>query len=142
MTIEMMKMRTPLECLEDLRALRDRYGYSAFDEAVRTLNRERLANPTREERKKFPPKLYQRLYDCQKGICRFCGTHLDVPAKKNEIDHIDPNRQDLNSSSNLQLLHITCNRVKSCRTVYEQSKHTGKSISEILTPVIDDAEVR
>jgi len=131
-----MKTNTPADCLQDLRALRQQYGTSNFDHALRTLKRERLENYTREVRQKFPPKMYQRLYDLQGGICAWppCRQHLNVPAKKNHIDHVDPNRTDLNHPSNLQLLHPACNQIKSCRTLYEQSKLTGKPVSEILKP--------
>lgn len=129
-----MKMRTPSDCLQDLRDLRQKYGTSSFDAALRVMKKERLENYGREKRKRFPPKMYQRLFDMQKGVCRFCGHHLDVPAKKNEIDHIDPSRQDFNSPSNLELLHVQCNKIKAARTVYQQSKLTGQPFSQILKP--------
>jgi hypothetical protein len=129
-----MKMRTASDCLQDIKAIRSQYGTSIFDDALRTLKKERLENYGREPKKRFPPKMYQRLYDFQGGLCAFgpCRNHLNVPAKKNEIDHIDPNRQDLNHPSNLQLLHPACNRIKASRTLYEQSKLTGQPISDIL----------
>jgi len=139
--VRKVKTNTPSDCLQDLRALRTQYGTSNFDHALRTLKRERLENYKREPRQKFPPKMYQRLFDLQKGVCKFCGNHLDVPAKRNELDHIDPARQDFNAPSNLQLLHPACNRVKSCRMLYEQSKLTGKPVSEILKPPNHQEEV-
>ena len=119
------------ECESALREIRSRAGYSIFDAVVKKLNRERV-NPERQQRKRFPTSVYQRLYDKQGGDCRECGDRLFVPARKNEIDHIDPNREDFNHPSNLQLLHPKCNREKSSKSVYEQSKASGRSFEEII----------
>jgi CRISPR/Cas system Type II protein with McrA/HNH and RuvC-like nuclease domain len=129
-----IRLQTAGDCLREIKALRDQYQRSVWDAAMKQLKRERLENYGRDPRKKFPPRMYQRLFDMQRGVCRFCNNHLDVPAKKNEIDHIDPSRQDFNTPSNLELLHVACNRVKSSRTLYEQSKLTGKPLTEILKP--------
>jgi CRISPR/Cas system Type II protein with McrA/HNH and RuvC-like nuclease domain len=123
-------------CKEKLRALRTEEGYGNFDAAVKALNRERV-NVNRDERKdKYPKRYYQILFDRQKGICPYCGKHLFVPATRgNEIDHIDPNRTDFNHPTNLELLHgVPCNREKSSKDVFQQSKESGKMVSEILKP--------
>jgi 5-methylcytosine-specific restriction endonuclease McrA len=124
------------ECIIELRQIRDKYGYGNFDTAVRMLNRERV-NKNRDPREKnFPKSMYQKLFDRQKGRCLYCNDHLFVPANKgNEIDHIDPNRQDFNHPSNLQLLHgDPCNRSKSSKDIIKQSKESGKLVTEIIQP--------
>lgn len=121
-------------CFDELVALRAKYGTSPFDHAIKKLNRQRLdAGQQREKRQHFSPRMYQLLFDKQKGICLRCDKVLDVPAKRNEIDHINPNRVgDFNSFANLQLLHSSCNRSKGANSIHEESKATGKGYVEIL----------
>lgn len=114
-----------------LREIRRLAGYANFDAVVRKLNRERV-NPEREKRKRFPKSLYQVLYDRQKGMCPLCNEHLRVPATQNEVDHIDPNREDLNHKTNLQLAHPGCNRSKSAESIYEQAKKSGRGFADIV----------
>ena len=70
----------------------------------------------------------------QKGICPRCKNHLDVPAKRNEVDHISPAIEGsaFNRIENLRLCHSQCNREKSANTVFEESKATGQPVDEIL----------
>ena len=117
--------------LDRLRELRSEVGTSEFDRAVKSLMRERVS-VTREKRKRFPPSMYQRLYDKQTGDCPWCNERLLVPARKNAIDHKDPNRQDFNSVQNLQLLHPNCNSKKSAKSIHEQSKATGRTYEQLL----------
>lgn len=123
------------DCISELREIRAKHGYGNFDQAVKALNRERI-DPAREKRIKWPKGLYQKLYDAQGGICPACKRHLYVPANRgNEIDHIDPNRADFNHRTNLQLVHgVPCNRKKSSKDVFQQSKETGKGVGELLSP--------
>ncbi len=123
-----------------LEALRTEYGYGEFDHEIKSMGRERLQNPTREKRQHFTPSMYRKLFDAQLGICPECQEHLDVPADKGEIDHKDPNRQDFNHPSNLQLLHKSCNREKSAMTIQEQSK-AGKGTFEKILRVADEQEI-
>lgn len=125
-----------------LKRIRTEWGYGSFDYAVKQINRERLLNPDRDKRKRPSRGECQRLYDSQKGICPRCGDHLFVPAndKGNEVDHIDPNRQDFNHRSNKVLVHgLKCNRSKGAQSIQEQSKRMGKSFTDILQPGIDNA---
>lgn len=119
------------ETKQALREIRERAGYGNFDRAVMALNRERV-NPQRDKRQKFPPRKYQQLFDKQRGWCPICVERLLVPARRNAIDHIDPNRQDFNHTSNLQLLHPQCNLRKSSKSIQEQAKENGKTFREIL----------
>ena len=123
------------ELVEELRAIRTRVGYSKFDDAVRTLNRERLEAPREQKRKAFPWSLYGKLYARQSGICPWCDTPMVLlrsQKHKVEVDHINPNLADFNAASNLQLLHMECNRKKSAKSLLEQSKETGKTVGELL----------
>ena len=120
-----------------LRDIRKRIGYSGFDSIVKRMMRERV-NSEREKRKRFPPREYQRLYDAQRGICPLCPDPLFIPAKRNEIDHKDPNRSDLNHHSNLQLAHPSCNRSKSSKSILERSKETGETFTSLIRTPIED----
>lgn len=121
-----------IDTITILKKIRDDAGYSNFDQAVKTLNRERLQNYKREKRKHFPKSMYQRLYDEQNGICSYCKFCLDIPARKNVIDHVDPNEQDFNTRKNLHLIHGKCNREKSSKSINQQSKESGKTFENIL----------
>ncbi len=129
---------TTTELLKELDTILAREGYGTYFAAVKIQTKRRLQidKGSRPARIKFPPAMYQRLFDRQKGICPECQTLLDIPAKKGEIDHVDPNRQDFNHPSNLALLHRSCNREKSAMTIQEQSKAGHGTFEKILrTPV-------
>lgn len=106
------------------------YGRSLIDEGIKRMKQR--VNPERDKRKKFPPSLYQRLYNEQGGDCSICGKRLEIPARKNEIDHINPNESNFNGHFNLQLVHRHCNRNKSSKDMIQQSKQYGKPISELI----------
>ncbi len=125
-------MMTDDQAHKEFLAIRQEIGYSRFEHILKSIQRERLQNPAREKRQRFPPSMYQKLFDAQEGFCNECGEFLAVPATKNEIDHKDPNRQDFNHPSNLQLLHRSCNREKGASTIQEQSKATGKTMRELV----------
>ena len=121
------------ELIQKLKAIRNEVGYSAFDNAIKSINRERLFDrEKRERRKHFSPKVYQSLFDKQKGVCNFCKLPLDIPARQNEIDHRDVNAEDYNGASNLQLLHKYCNRTKSSKSLIELSKQGHGTFREQL----------
>lgn len=126
------------QVLLKLRELRSQVGYSQFDRAVRSLMKERLTNLERQHRKHFSPSTYQKLFDRQKGVCSYCDEPLLIPARKNEIDHFDPNAEEFNSPRNLQLLHSQCNRKKAAQSPSEQSKQQGKTVLE-MREGLDDA---
>jgi len=119
------------DCLSESEIILAKHGYSIYFKVQKDLMRRRV-NPERDKREKFPPRLYQRLFDAQGGICPWCDKPLDIPAKRNEIDHADPNEQTFNKYSNLQLLHKHCNREKSSMSIQEQSKETGKPFTELI----------
>lgn len=114
-----------------LREIRRLAGYANFDAIVKKLNRERV-NPEREKRKRFPKSTYQRLFDKQRGICPDCDKPLDIPAVRNHIDHISPEEENFNGSSNLRLIHPGCNLRKGARSVYDHAKRTGRSFEQII----------
>lgn len=120
-----------LTVIDRLRALRSEVGTSAFDQAFRQLNKERLSNRDREKRKHFPPSVYQRLYDRQQGKCPYCPDPLLIPAKRNVIDHFDPNAAEFNHPSNLRLAHKHCNAAKSSLTPAEFAKKIGRNYTRI-----------
>lgn len=121
--------------VEEIRALRDRVGWGDFDEAMRTLNRERLDAPRKDKRVKFPWSEYVRLYKRQKGICNWCTLVMPLIKGQVEIDHVNPNAPEgrFNEKSNLQLLHaLPCNREKSAMSVTDQAKRLGVPVTTIL----------
>lgn len=97
---------------------------------VKEWMRERV-NPEREKRIHFPKSMYQKLYDQQGGKCPRCPEPLLIPARKNEIDHRDPNRQDFNHRDNLALMHPHCNKKKSSKSLLQQSKETGENFTDL-----------
>jgi CRISPR/Cas system Type II protein with McrA/HNH and RuvC-like nuclease domain len=115
-----------------LREIRRLAGYANFDAVVKKLNRERI-DPERVKRKRFPKSMYQRLYDKQQGVCPLCDNRLNIPATKNEIDHISPGEEQFNGVANLQLTHPMCNRKKSSKSVLQQSKESGRSFVSIVS---------
>lgn len=131
------------EIKEELRAIRTRVGYSIFDEAVRSLNRERLDAPRTQKRKSFAWSMVAKLYERQKGICPVCTQPMRLlksARAENEVDHINPMAPDFNNPRNLQLLHKSCNRSKSALSVMEQAKRYGITAAEILNPTIEENE--
>ena len=133
-----------VQCRAELKALREEYGYGTFDAAIRELGRERLQTDNRQPRRRFKPREYKRLYHIQRGICPLCNLGMIMPATFPgglEIDHINPNREDFNDPSNLQLTHEKCNRQKAAKSIQAQSKSSGKPFTHILRiPVDEDGE--
>ena len=126
-------MKQDTELIEHLLELQRTYGMYKFRLAFKALNRRRLELAGRERRKRFSWPKYQALYKSQKGICGICRRLMPLLRGEVEIDHKDPNRQELfNDDDNLQLAHRTCNRKKSSRSLYVQAKRTGRSITEFL----------
>jgi hypothetical protein len=121
-------------CVHELETLRMKYGYFVWDYAVKKINRKRLQNYDRDKRERFPARMYQRLFDKQHGACGICLLPLDVPAKSrgNVIDHKDPNEANFNKFPNLQLVHKKCNDEKAAKSMVEQSKHTGRTIADLV----------
>ncbi len=125
-----------------LRDLQAQEGYSKFFRVVKELIRERV-NPEREKREKYSKSQRQKMFDRQKGICPICREPLNIPAysSTNEVDHIDPHREDFGHRSNLQLVHADpCNSSKSSKSVPEQAKESGRTYTEILQPGIENDE--
>ena len=124
-----------MTCIEELKAIREKYGYGVFYHDVKTLSRERLQIDNREKRVKFPKSTYAKLYKFQFGLCSIC----DQPMVKLgsyrglEIDRRNPNRQDgFNDWDNLGLAHEKCNRQKSSKSMEQMSKQNGKTTVEML----------
>ena len=133
-------MKTDQQALIEMKAIRTEIGYSRWRYLAKQMERERLQIEGRPERIKFPPSMYQKLFDDQKGICPECQSLLDFPAKRNEIDHKNPNEPRFNERFNLQLLHKSCNREKSAMTIQEQSK-AGKGTFTKILRVADEQEI-
>jgi len=131
------------ETISALRELRAKSGYSKFEIAVKTLNRERV-NPEREKRQRFPPQEYDRLYGKQRGICPGYGVPehpFEGSARDQHIDHIDSQRtHGYNAKSNRQLLCGPCNLRKSSKSIYAQSKHSGRPFTDIIGGASEDLD--
>jgi len=115
-----------------LKALQSEYGYSEFFNTIKKISRERLQNTDRPARIKFPWSKYRKLYQKQGGVCNWCDKEMALIRGKVEIDHLNPNAENFNDDSNLQLLHTNCNREKSSKSIQEVSKETGKTFVEQL----------
>lgn len=118
-----------MTCLDDLHALRTKYGTSIFDHSLKQLMRERLENYGREKRKKLPPRQKEKLYAKQSGKCAICEQPFAI--NDLEADHIDPNKQSFNKD-NWQLACVKCNRSKGSASVMAQTKMYGKTAEEII----------
>jgi hypothetical protein len=130
-------------CHADLKAIQEEPGYSIFKDQATAIVRERLQvdRASREPRERFKPQLYKRLYHRQRGICPLCGLGMILPLTFPgglEIDHINPNAEDFNGISNLQVTHEICNRKKGAKSIQEQSKASGKPFTEILRVPVDE----
>ena len=124
----------------ELRALIGKYGYSRFWQDIKELNRERISKD-RPKREHFPKSMYQKLFDMQIGTCPYCRKQLDIPATKNEVDHKDPNAgEKFNERFNLQLLHRSCNRTKSSKSIQQQSKESGKTFEQLTRVPVNESD--
>jgi 5-methylcytosine-specific restriction endonuclease McrA len=120
------------ECLADLKALRTKYGTSIYDDAVKKINRERLQDGAERKRRAYPRRVRVDLYLKQNALCPICDERMDANLRLLHVDHIDPDRQDWNHSSNLQLVHASCNLHKSSKSLQQQSKESGRTVADIL----------
>jgi 5-methylcytosine-specific restriction endonuclease McrA len=127
-------MSTVKELVEELRAIRTREGYAKYDEAQRTLNRERLDAPRKDKRVKFSWSVYKQLYEKQKGVCLWCTLVMPMIKGQIEVDHINPSAPagQFNDRRNLQVLHAKCNREKSAMSLSDQAKRLGLPVTAIL----------
>lgn len=128
---------TPEQCLDELRALRNKYGTYNFDAAVKKMGRERLQNRDRPDRVRFPWSAYKRQYARQNGVCPVCDHEMVLLRGRIHMDHIDPNAENFNALSNLQVLHIGCNLKKGSDDLAAQTKHQGRTVRDILNPTND-----
>lgn len=125
------------DTIAELKAIRERVGYSEYDQAVKIISRERLQNSDRDKRKPIPWSVIQRHYKKQRGICPWCNKPMVLIRSELEGDHVDPNRQDFNADDNIQVLHkLPCNREKSSMSVADQAKAKGKTYYELLQPEV------
>jgi hypothetical protein len=135
-----------VQCLAELKALKEEYGYGIFDAAIRQMGRKRLQidKNSRESRQRFRPRDYKRAYHRQRGICPICRLGMILPLTFPgglAMDHIDPNRADFNHPSNLQVTHEICNKRKAAKSIQEQSKSSGRPFVDIIrVPVDEDRE--
>jgi len=126
-------------CRQVLEGVLTIYGRSLFYPPAREMAYEKVNGiRTREKRKHYSPAHKQKLFDRQKGICPWCNQPLDIPASRNEVDHIRPDAEPFDAITNQQLCHGQCNREKSAMSITDQAKHTGHTIAEIIQPGIED----
>lgn len=60
----------------------------------------------------IPPHDKRRIYDCQNGLCAYCGQHRNI--KYMTVDHIIPlSKGGTDDTENLQCTCKMCNRLKS-----------------------------
>lgn len=129
----------PLEVIiAQMEDLQREFGVAQVRQAWNALARKKVHNPHREKRKRFSWALYRKLYHVQKGICPRCLQVMPLLKGRIEIDHRDPNRQDFNGASNLQLMHTRCNRSKGSTSIPKQARNWSKTYVQLLSndPVI------
>lgn len=116
-----------MTCYDELIAIRDKYGYSEFDRAIRSMMRQRIAKGDRERRKPLPRAKRINLYAKQDGRCKRCGHQF--PLKQMTDDHITPlSKGGTNDLRNRRLICLKCNREKSDNDMVQDSKSTGDTI--------------
>lgn len=126
-----------MNCYEELKQLRIKYGTSEFDFSVKKLMRERV-NSDRGEKIGFSWTQIKRAYKRQHGICPICTKEMALERFKLHGDHWDCNltvEQGLNSEKNCIATHKTCNLKKSSKTPAELSKLRQ------LNPVMGDEDI-
>ena len=112
------------DCISDLREVRAKHGYSNFDSAIKSLNRERV-NPDRGKKVSYTWAQVKRAYKRQNGICPVCNNEMALDRNKLHGDHWNCNlteEQGLNSEKNCRATHKRCNLLKSSKTPAELSK--------------------
>jgi len=122
------------EVLIALRELRTQAGYSKFDRAVKTLNRERV-NPERDKREGVSWKETRAMAKRQRWICGICKDPEKRMADDRMFtvcDHIDPNADDFNAPSNKQAAHKSCNASKGSNDFTKEARRMGVTITEYL----------
>lgn len=117
-------------CISDLESLREKYGTSIYDSAVKTINRRRLesAHPKRIRVTKIQR---EHMWFAQKGFCSICGRFMP-PDWPMQVDHTNINAEDYNSKRNLKLAHARCNQSKGARTLSEQAKFSRRTVKQQL----------
>jgi 5-methylcytosine-specific restriction endonuclease McrA len=114
--------------IEKLKAIRAECGYSEFDRAIKTINRERLGTQT-EKRKSLTPKQKQALYAKQDGECARCHNYFLYSELTD--DHTIPiSKGGTNKLWNRRLVCSRCNSSKKDNMPLKESKITGQTILE------------
>jgi 5-methylcytosine-specific restriction endonuclease McrA len=114
--------------IEKLKAIRSEVGYSEFDRAIKSINRERLGTQT-EKRKSLTPKQKTQLYARQDGYCGRCKFHFEYSQMTD--DHTVPiSKGGTNQLWNRRLVCPNCNSSKSDNMPIQESKITGQTILE------------
>jgi len=123
------------ELLNQLEQLKEKYGETEFNNAIRKIKRKKLqiAKEQREKRIKFSWTTYKKLYNKQRGICPLCNESMPFIKGEIHIDHKNPNETNFNAEYNLQVVHKQCNLQKSSKSLIKQSKFYGKTITELLS---------
>jgi hypothetical protein len=111
-------------------------GRTDFERFLETRKNAKLQpGNLREKRKHYSPSYKQKLYDHQGGACPWCPEPLFIPAKRNEVDHINVNLppEEYETRKNHCLAHPKCNRSKNATSLADLSKRTGITMVEILS---------
>ena len=120
------------ETIKRLKLIRLDVGYSEFDAAIKSMNRERLHGNEREKRKKYSWGKYKSLYQRQKAVCWWCGNTMPLIKGQIELDHFDPNREDFEAEENLSVLHKDCNRQKGPKDLINQAEILGITTMQLI----------
>jgi hypothetical protein len=123
-----------IECKREFDEWVKKHGYGNADFTIRQWRKQRV-DPERDDRDKTSPAQKQKMFNAQKGFCPICKKLLFIPATdhRNEVDHIDVNREDYNHRTNKQLVHGNpCNRNKSSKSIVQISKETGIPFDQII----------
>lgn len=130
---ELDEAMSSLSVRDRLRAIRTEVGYSKFDFEVKALQRERLNDKAkRDKRVHFKWAKYESLYKKCGAQCWWCGEIMPLIKGQIEIDHFDPNADDFNDDPNLGLLHMECNRTKGSMSLPDQAKYHQITITQLI----------
>lgn len=123
---------TTNDCLADLDALRAKWGYFKYYEALKIQNRRRLESD-HGKREHFSQAKRTKIFMRHGGRCHICGELID-PKSNWHVDHVNVNlsSEEYNQEKNLAPTHAGCNESKGARDLVEQSKHSGRTVREQL----------
>ena len=130
------RFQTMKELVDFLSSIRSEVGYQRWDEAVRELQRQRIAKGDRERRRFIPHKWIEAAFVRQKGICPGCQEVMIFGEAVG--DHFIPlSKGGRHRKDNIRAMHSGCNAQKSDNDPVQEARRTGTTVVDQLPPRMD-----